>query len=174
MTPFTADFEQGGLVAVGAAERVFEKDRQGDPQAVAAQEGAGMAVFGAAFFGENRGHAERAAGACGHDPLQNGEEGGQQNQSHGDQGQFLIVDGEGVAQQAGGDRGHQAFEANQEGCDPQAVNGCFGVKAVHGGDDGDNGRRGPESIGEVLEERSKPPQKPEARKSITSAEMVLF
>ena len=73
------EFKLGGLVAIRAAEPVFEQDGQGHPQPVAAQERPGAPVFHAGFRCEHRSPAQGATGAGCRDPL-----GGDENQAEND------------------------------------------------------------------------------------------
>ena len=79
-----------------------------------------MAVFRAFFDRENRSQAKRAAGSGCDQPLENPHQGGEQDESHRPQGEFVIVDDDRVGQDGNG-RGYQnALEAEQQRRDPEA------------------------------------------------------
>ena len=77
-----ADFHHRGLVAIRAGERAAEQDGQSNPQPVATAKSLRIPVLRTAFFGEHRGHAERAARAGSDHPLQNANHDSQTAETH--------------------------------------------------------------------------------------------
>ena len=77
-----ADFHHRGLVAIRAGERAAEQNSQSNPQPVATAKCPRIPVLRAAFRGEHRGHAERAARAGSDYPLQNADQDRQTSETH--------------------------------------------------------------------------------------------
>ena len=110
-----ADFHSGRLMAVRAMEPVAEQDGQGDAQPVAAEEGSGVAVGHAVFFRQNRGLAERARRACRKQPLEEGDQQGQQHQGNTDPSQRITAGDQEQDQHSNGERKGQALPTQQHG-----------------------------------------------------------
>jgi hypothetical protein len=125
ITVLSADLQDGGLIAVGAAEGIGEQDGEGDAQPVAAQKGPCMAVLGAAFQGKDSGHAERAIRAGCNEPLQNDHQHGQEDDAKGYHGKLIIIYHDGINQHTRSQWHQKGLCADQKRCESESVDGGF-------------------------------------------------
>ena len=128
-----ADHDGGAFATVGAAEAAFENDGHGDPEPVAAQQAARVAVDHTSLARERMANAQRAPGMTCDEPLDDGH--GQDKPEHdeGEVGHGPAAAGECQAEAGKGHDEHHPFGEQQESREPEPCHRVLGGKAVHYG-----------------------------------------
>ena len=125
ITVLSADFQNRRLIAVGAAEGIGEEDGEGHAEPVAAEKCPCIAMFRAAFQGEDGSHAERAIRAGCNEPLQNSYQRGQEYYPKGYQGEAIVMKHDRVNQQTHAQGYQDTLRADQKRCEAEAMNSGF-------------------------------------------------
>ncbi len=110
--PFSGHAESV-FAAVGAAEGTDEGDVAGDAEAVAAEQGLGVAVALAMLGEEDGTGAEGAAGGGGSDAVDEEQEQAEEHSTEGGKEQMLVVGEEGVSEDADGDQDNGARQQEE-------------------------------------------------------------